>query len=573
MKNSFAAAPSVFFKDEMAARFPIAFLNIAQLLSAFADNYLRFLTVFFLIKLAGPAQASSVTATAGILYVTPFLLFSSYAGMIADRFSKQKWIVFLKGCEVFVALFAVIAFYLQSTFGCYFCLFLMATQSSFFSPTKGSIVVELVGKEGLARANGILVASSYLAIIAGSSLVAFLAENLQSFWLTAFILFLITLLGFASSLFIPKTAAGGVRHKARTFFLADVVQTLRLCRKTPNLLLSILGGCSFILMASFFQLNLIPYAIDTLKASEYVGCYLLFATSIGIVGGSYIAGRLSKKEIDLGLSAIASLVLSLLLLSLPLFSKTPWTAATLFVFIGFFAGMYSLPFEAYTQAVSSSDKIGKIVGTSNFLQFSCVALSTGVMFLLNNIFGFSPLQSFLCIACLTLVLSAFFMQRLSSYLFCLVAKTIFMPFHKVSYIDLPNAGSCIMLSKKLPWPILFTLCASSPHTQLVLCKSKLKWSDRVLALLSNVVIVRGGHELRKMKRVLYKGQEKVICIFDHPLMYQHIRARLEDRRGDFAAFPLYHIQVQRAEHESVSLKNKRAVSITFYPIRELPQAS
>lgn len=565
MKNFLTKRPwTLYHEESFSAKSPILFLNIAQLLSAFSDNYLRYLTVFFLIRTLGESQASHVAAMAGMIYVTPFLLFSSYGGRFADRFSKQKWIVFLKAFEVVVALFAWMAFYSQNIFACYASLFLMATQSSFFSPAKTSIVVELVGKSGLAKANGILVASSYLAIIIGSASVAFLTDAIGNFSLIAFVLVLITLVGFVASLFIKPTLPQKPSSQPAKFFLAEVLQTIRSCRKTPNLLLAVFGSCSFILLASFFQLNLIPYAIQVLHVDGCIGGYLLFAVSIGIVVGSYIAGRLSKREIDLGLSAFSSLVLSSLLFFLPFFSKAPMQAALLFVVMGFFAGMYSLPFEAYTQAASSSDRIGKVVGMSNFLQFSCVAASSFLIFLLNEWMGLNPLQSFLVVGLGAFALSIAFMQRLSSYLFSLIAKAIFMPLHKVSYTGMPEEGISVMMSRKLPWPMVFMVCASSPHIQLVLCKSKLRILDRVLALLSHVVLITGAHEMRKLKRLVKGDQAQILCLFDDPRMYDYFKKRVASGADlGLAKKPiLYELKIEREKAPFLPhLLKKRMVSI------------
>jgi hypothetical protein len=136
--------------------------NATQFLGVLNDNIFKLLVILFLIDLQGREQATNVGATAGAIFVVPFLLFSAYAGTLADRFSKRSIIVMAKLAEVAVMMTGCVVFMLESVAAAYAGLFMMATQSAFFGPAKYGIVPELVRIDQLSRANGVLKALTAL---------------------------------------------------------------------------------------------------------------------------------------------------------------------------------------------------------------------------------------------------------------------------------------------------------------------------------------------------------------------------------------------------------------------------
>ena len=145
-------------------------LNVTQFLGALNDNLFKLVLIFYLIELQGPETAGKVAAFAGAVFVVPFLVFSPLAGVLVDRMRKSKLIVLAKGVEVLVMLIGALALWVSSSIGLYLALFLMALQSTFFSPAKYGIVPEIVEKEELSRANGLIEAFTYLAIILGTTM-------------------------------------------------------------------------------------------------------------------------------------------------------------------------------------------------------------------------------------------------------------------------------------------------------------------------------------------------------------------------------------------------------------------
>ena len=86
-------------------------LNATQALGVFNDNLYKLLVIAYLIGVEGQLSAGKITATAGAIFTLPFLLFSAYAGKLADRFSKSKITVILKFTEIAIMLTGIFAFY------------------------------------------------------------------------------------------------------------------------------------------------------------------------------------------------------------------------------------------------------------------------------------------------------------------------------------------------------------------------------------------------------------------------------------------------------------------------------
>ena len=148
-----------FFKKETYfQRHAIQFLNVAQFLGVVNDNFFKYLIVFLFIDLKGIEASPIILTWVGIVYVLPFLLFSSGAGVLADRFSKQRMIIILKFTEVIIMAFGIVAFMFKSDWASYTLLFLLSMQSAFFGPPKYSIIPELVKEEHIPKANGLIIA-------------------------------------------------------------------------------------------------------------------------------------------------------------------------------------------------------------------------------------------------------------------------------------------------------------------------------------------------------------------------------------------------------------------------------
>lgn len=377
---------------------------MCQFIGSMNDNLYKLLLVYCFIHLEGAKESTSLLAVAGGLYVLPFLFLATTAGILADRHSKRTIIIATRLVEVVALLVGVFAFSLQSKFLAYLVLFLLACHSSLFAPSKYGIVPELVDKQDLSKANGLLTLFTYTAIILGTFLASFLTEITgYNFILAALIPLLFSLLSLSISFFIQKTPPSGSRRKMSINILQQLFTNLRIIRKKPPLLTAVIGSAFFLFIGSFVQLNIIPFALKCLHLSEVQGGYMFLLTALGIGIGSFLAGKISGKAIELGLVTFGGLGLVFSFCLLWLFSSHVPTVLVLFTLIGIFGGLYLVPLDSYIQMASPTKVRGQVVATSNFFGFSGVLLSALLLYTTADLLGMTPDTAFFLMGGLVLV--------------------------------------------------------------------------------------------------------------------------------------------------------------------------
>lgn len=429
-------------------------LNITQFLGALNDNIFKLLLIIFLIGTGGSDTASNVTATAGAVFVIPFLLFTALAGKFADRFSKRNIIVWVKVAEIAVMSIGCVAFWFHSAFALYGVLFLMATHSAFFAPAKYGIVPELVRTEQLSRANGSLEAMTYLAIVIGTALGPFLSQMLNgSFVLAGVACVAVASLGFVLSLFVPQTHAVGVVRPASIFFIRDIWRTLCAIRRDRDLFLAVIASAYFLMMGGFIYSNLIPYGIKHLGLSEVQSGYLFVMAAIGIGLGSFWAGRLSGRNVEFGIVPLGAIGLTISSAGLGLLPGLYPTFA-LVILMGISAGLFVVPIYAFIQLRSPAGQRGEILAASTFLGWVGVLIASGLIYCFTNIWRLTAGQVFAVLGVMTLIptiitivlLPDFFVR----FLFVLLTKLCYR-IKLVGEENVPSNKSVMLVCNHVSW--------------------------------------------------------------------------------------------------------------------------
>ncbi len=413
-------------------------LNVTQFLGALNDNLFKFLSIYLLIDIQGAAASNNILFFIGVAFVLPFLLFSATAGVVADRFSKQRVIFFLKAFEMGIIAIGFFAYYYKSAPGCYLVVFLLSLQSALMGPAKYSIIPELVRKEKIAKANGLITSFTYLAIIFGTFLASFLTQVTgKNFLLSLVAAAIASIVGFVASLYIPYTEPNRTKSKMSPFFFAQLFKTFKDCKRTPRLRLVVLGSAFFLFIGAFLQLNIIPFAMDFLHLSEVGGGYLFLPCSIGIAVGSVFAGRSCRKELDLGLSCFSIFMIGVILFVLPVVSSKLIPVAISLGALGFFGGMFVVPLESYMQAFSSSEMRGQVIALESFLSFAGVLLAPLCLFLFGTVLRVSSATGFIFVGAMTVVAFLGITKYLSSYFLNFFSKRFLHPFYDLHFIDYP----------------------------------------------------------------------------------------------------------------------------------------
>lgn len=465
------------------------FLNVAQLLGVVNDNVFKLLIAYLFIDLKGVEHSSEILFWVGTIYVVPFLLFSNAAGVLADRFSKSKMVVFLKLTEVVIMVFGVLAFAFKSEFASYTLLFFLSVQSAFFGPPKYSIIPELVEKKHISKANGLITSFTYLAMIFGTFLASALTQLTdRNFVLTAIICVVIAIIGYIASLGIPETPPREGHKRINPLFVYEIYKTLKGCVGRPNLLMAIFGSAFFLYVGAFFQLNVIPFAIQSLGLSEVGGGYLFLTTAIGIAIGAFLGGKLCKSRIEIGIPCIAIIFMIFAIFTLSIFHTHPALVITCLILIGMTGGLFIVPFDSYIQSNSPDMHRGQIVAAANFMSFVGVLLAPISLRVFNGGFGFTAASSFMIVGFIVVGAAIFIIRRLRGYFFSYVAKALLKPLHTIEVANFPlkPVKPLLLVTPSLNRIQYLALIALDRHIHLYFARTKKQWYDPFLFYLTTL---------------------------------------------------------------------------------------
>lgn len=491
-------------------------LNATQFLVALNDNIFKLLVIYLLINVKGAEAAPTVLSLAGAIFVIPFLLFSSGAGVLADRISKRTIIVFAKALEIVIMIFGLAAVWFQSEWGAYFALFCLSTEAAIFGPSKFGIIPELVEPKMVSKANGSMTSFTYLAIILGTFLASFLTDvtNKNFVFVGAFCL-AIAVIGFFTSLGIQRTAPQNSTKKINPFFLYEIYQTLKLSWTVPHLISAIFGTSFFLFIGAFTQLNIIPYAMQSLHLSEVGGGYLFLPTAVGIAIGSIIAGQLSKDKVEPGLSCISGFFIGILFLLLHLCANSLIMAIICLTLLGIFGGAFLIPFDSFIQVNSPDEKRGQVIATSNFFSFIGVLLASFCLYVISEQLGFSAASGFALMGVLSILATIGLCGRLSSLFFPFFVRKILKRFRTLKVLPpMPEPASLIVLQSNSWWdaillfalfPKLIVLLPSRHYHRLSWFNY---WADAIH-------LIPTKPEQSELKKIFDEENHPTYCLFLH----------------------------------------------------------
>ena len=195
------------------------------------------------------------------------------------------------------------------------------------------------------------------------------------------------------------------------FFFREIYQTLKLARQEVSLLPAMCGSAFFLFVGAFTQLNIIPYAVQSLQLSDIQGGYLFFLTALGIGTGALIAGKISGRIVELGLVPFGALGISICAFMLDIFSSHLLIVIPLVTLLGIFGGIYEIPLDSYIQVASPRRSRGQMVAATNFMSFVGVLLASFLIYLNSEVLGLDSDKGFALIGILTVgVMTAFTFQ-------------------------------------------------------------------------------------------------------------------------------------------------------------------
>ncbi len=167
---------------------------------------------------------------------------------------------------------------------------------------------------------------------------------------------------------------------------------------------AVVANTFFWFLGSLLLLNLVLYATDILRIDETHSSYLLAGLSLGIGVGSFLAGYVSGRKIEMGmvLPGLAGILLMAALLGWPGISYAAVLVRV--TLLGIFAGFFVVPINAFIQQRPAREEKGRTIAVANLLSFVGVALQPVAQYAMLRLGHPNPGRVFLIAAAMTLVM-------------------------------------------------------------------------------------------------------------------------------------------------------------------------
>src|ERR1017187_9480548 len=354
-----------------------------QFLGAFNDSFYQ-----TIVLLHAEHVARVYIPVSLIVFNLPFLLFSGYSGHLADAVSKRRVMIGVKLFEILIVVMGLAALAVGSMPWMMLVMFLLGLHSTVFSPAKYGIVPEMWPDKDLSRANALLEMSTFVAMVLGMSVGAFLFGSWHRLgWRIGTITLLIAVTGLVTSLRITRVPASGATQPFRWNPFAEVFASTRHLMKTRALWLTVLGICYFWFLGALFKMVLPDFGAHVLHASDTRVGLLWTFLAVGVGTGNMLAGRLSGNKVELGLVPVGSILMALA--SFGLFAARGSYAFSVIALslVGLGSGLFVVPLYAYVQQRAGCQEKGRIVAANNFYQTLAMLLASAGLMLLQDRMG------------------------------------------------------------------------------------------------------------------------------------------------------------------------------------------
>lgn len=425
-----------------------------QFLGAFNDNIFKtalITLVAFHASMLNTAidSATLVTLLPG-LFILPFFLFSATAGQIADKYEKSQIIRLVKVFEIAIMLFASSGFYLHSIWLLATALFMMGMHSTLFGPVKYAYLPQHLHQDELVGGNGMVEMGSFVAILLGQVLGAWLGAQHNHVLLVNIAILSVAIIGYWMSRGVPRSPAADPSLKINWNPLTETLNNIQFIWQHQTIWLAIIGISWFWFYGATLLAQFPNFAKDILLGDESVFILLLSVFSIGIGIGSLLCEKLSKGKVEVGLVVFGAIGLTLFgadlyfsstylhqtanpsthfdfksfisysyayhaeLTSLNYQSLNHWRLLADIALIGLFGGFYIVPLYALIQTRAEKSHQSRVIAANNILNALFMVVSAGFSILIFKQ-GYNIPQLFLVTAMLNVLVTIYLCVRQPEY--------------------------------------------------------------------------------------------------------------------------------------------------------------
>jgi len=410
---------------------------VARTLAVLNDHVFKQALVVLLAAQAATladAQYSLATNLAIALFVLPFLLFSGSAGQLAEKYEKARSIRRIKLLEVAIAALAAAGFWLESLPILLGVLFLLGVQGTLFGPIKYAILPQVLRSEELTGGNGLVVTSTFLAILVGTTLGSVLMGEFEHGKLYATLTLIgIAVAGYLAARFVPEAPATAPHLVIDRNPLRATLATLATLKGQRVVLNSVLGISWFFFFGALFLVQLPRYAVAILGGDASVIALLLALFALGIAVGSLLCETLSRRTIEIGLVPLGAIGMTAFGIDLwfaqeqasahatqvaaGLAAALDWRAFLAtdgsvrigidLALIGLFGGFFIVPLFALVQQRARREMVSRVFAANNLLNALFIVIGVGLSVVLLGPVGLSIPELFLVAAALNAVVALY----------------------------------------------------------------------------------------------------------------------------------------------------------------------
>ncbi len=400
-------------------------MTATQFLGAFNDNVFKMLLLLICADyvLARPGNGASpyfdpYQTAASLLFAFAFVLFSGFAGYLSDRYQKKNIVVASKVAEIVVMTLGLVVFLtgnpgsLSFIVSLFCVLFLMGMQSAFFGPSKYGILPEMFSDSDLPVVNGVILATTFLAIIFGTALAGLLKDALgDGIWLISLLCIVLAMMGTFTATLIrrPPAAQPTLRFSWSNWFIEPRIWKIVI---GDRLLVKVLLVYSvFWFVGGVVALTITLIGQVQLELSATVTALFNASMGMGIGTGCVWAAKISKKDIRLGLVRIGSVGLFsgmasaaiVAILPIPIVAKS-WIIGFSLFCGGFFGGWVAIPLQVFIQAHPPAELKGRVIAVMNLMTWIGILFASVYYFGALAITGFKMDPSWILLSAGALML-------------------------------------------------------------------------------------------------------------------------------------------------------------------------
>ena len=428
-------------------------LFITQALGALNDNMFRNAIAVLAMWQAAERGPVLVTVALGV-FVLPYVLFSSLAGQLADRFEKSRLIRLTRYYEFLLTVLATAGFVAGSLPVLMVVLFGFGTQAAFFSPLKFGIIPQHLGEEELVEGNGLIEAGTFIAIllgtIAGSALVLLDYGTI----IVPMLGILLAAAGIAAAWKIPEASAGAPDLKIGWNLFVETIRLIRLAQVGRGVWLSILGTSWFWAFGATFLAQLTVLAKTTLGGDGGVLTLLLAFFTIGVGFGSVLCARLLHGEVSARHVPFAAFGLSFFAWDFAtacqaaadqlhtigdvLTQAQGWRILADLAVLAICGGIYSVPLSAIIQNFSPLAERARIIAANAVLNAAFMVAAAGVAALLS-LANFTAPGIVIILATVNFGVAVWIVRILPQDTMRAILRWYFTTFHGVTVKGMENA--------------------------------------------------------------------------------------------------------------------------------------